>query len=437
MHRHLACALVFLLACGDDDETPEPQEASEAPSSGGGREGDPPEPSDDPLAGLDDPEAIEDPPDLPAPPEDAPEPPPMGCAAFGDLRIWPRDGVPEVVAFGDGFAFAGYARSEADAGELFVVVVDRVGESPRPVLHELLERPLPQPRVSPPGLAAFDRGHLGLAITDLGARVLFDVLHIDGERLGFREVGSGADQRFAPAVTAAGDTRVVAYTDGSGEGTAARLVRIDPSGRVIGRHDLTPEGSSGRATTVVAHDEPAVLFVDAREATSTAFVATLNGVGVPSAAEVIRPLANLYDPVELSGASVATPDGPRWLIGYTAIGSGAASAVGVAIGGTTGLIPPTPLVPSEGYGTLGVDGAATERQVVFAAEAPRGRERTSPREIRVRIARGAELGESLVVRGPDESARHASIARGLDGTYALAFASGGGVYVRYLRCDEP
>ena len=413
-----------LLACGDDDATPVPEP---------GREGRAPAVDDDPLAGLDDPEAITDTPEVSAVPAGAPmEVPPLACVTFGDVRVWPREGVPSVVAMGDTFAFAGYAASEGDTEEIFVVTA-APGQPTRPVLREALERPFRTPRGAPPGLAALDAGHLGLAITDLGARVLFDALELDGDRLGFRQLGSGADQRFAPAVLAAGDTRVVVYTDASDESaTHARAVRIDPTGTVVARHDLTPVGASGRAPTAALSGPPAVVFVDAREATSTALLVRFDGLGVPGEATVLRPLANLYDPAEIA----AGPVGDHWLIGFTAIGSGAATAVGVAIASGASIAPPTPMVPSEGYGTLGVSGASDGSQVVFACDAPQGEERTAPREIRVRVARVGILGEPLVIQGPDGTARHAAIARRSDGTYAVAFASAGAVHARFLRCDE-
>lgn len=423
----MCCAL---LACDEDEATPTP-----APEPG--HEGRAPEAEDDPLAGLDDPEAIEDTPEVSAIPQaqtpvDVPR---LSCVAVGDVRVWPRDGVASVVAMGDRFAFAGYAPSESDGSpteEIFVVTA-APGQPTRPVLREVLERPFRTPRGAPPGVAALDTGHLGLAITDLGARVLFDVLQLEGDRLGFREVGTGTDQRFAPAVLAAGDTRVVVYTDASDESvTRARAVRVDPTGAVVGRHDLTPLGASGRAPVAALSGSPAVVFVDAREATSSALLVHFDGLGVPGEASVLRPLANLYDPVELA----AGPVGAQWLIGFTAIGSGAATAVGVATAGGDSFAPPRPMVPSEGYGALGVSGASNGSQIVFASDAPKGEERTAPREIRVRIARLGVLGEPLVIQGPDGTARHGSIARRDDGTYAVVFASAGGVHARFLRCDE-
>lgn len=426
--RGFLVAVLWLgLACSGSEEThDEPQTPPEPETA---RNGQAPDPEDDPLAGLDDPDLITDTPDGVV--QRAPgEVPTNGCATFGEeaLRVWPNAGIADIVAVGDdGFAIAGYATG-GSGEEVFALTVTP-GGAPRPLLRELLERPLRTPRVAPPGLGAIDSGHIGIAISDLGARVLFDVLQLGGRRLGFREVGEGADQRFSPAVASTGSTRLVAYTDGS-ELTRVWAVVIDGAGRVTGRHDITPASATARAPLWI---EPSnMVIVDAREGTSTIWNQAFLPSGSPDGdATVFAAVANTYDPIQWATAPAATGHA----LAFVAVGRAAKTAVGTI---TTEDPTPRPVVPSEGYGSLSTDLAASEHSLVFVADAPLGEDRESRREVRVRRASNAtpdELGEVLTLRGPDGSAHHARIARRGD-DYAVVFGSSDGVYVHFLRCDE-
>ncbi|MFK8001033.1 MAG: hypothetical protein AB8H86_15665 [Polyangiales bacterium] len=432
MRRFVVVGLWLCLACSGSEEThEEPPEEPQTPAEPAtARNGRAPDPDDDPLAGLDDPDLITDTPDGVV--QRAPgEVPANGCATFGEqaLRVWPNAGMADIVAVGDdGFAIAGYATG--GSGEEVFALTITPGGAPRPLLRELLERPLQTPRVAPPGLGAIDSGHVGIAISDLGARVLFDVIQLGGRRLGFREVGDGADQRFSPAVASTGSARVVAYTDGSSELTRVWAVTIDGAGRVTGRHDITPASATARAPLWI---EPSnMVIVDAREGTSTIWNQAFLPSGSPDGdATVFAAVANTYDPIQWATAPAATGHA----LSFVAVGRAAKTAVGTI---TTEDPTPRPVVPSEGYGSLSTDLAASEHSLVFVADAPLGEERDSRREVRVRRASNSSpdaLGEVLTLRGPDGSAHHARIARRGD-DYAVVFGSGDGVYVHFLRCDE-
>ncbi|MFT5353295.1 MAG: hypothetical protein ACI9KE_000493 [Polyangiales bacterium] len=423
----LVVALWLGLACSGSEETQEEPQAPLEPENA--RNGQAPDPEDDPLAGLDDPDLITDIPDGVA--QQAPvEVPRNGCATFGEqaLRVWAHPGIADIVAVGDdGFAIAGYANG-ASGEEVFALTITP-GGAPRPILRELLERPLQTPRVAPPGLGAIDSGHIGIAISDLGARVLFDVVQLGGRRLGFREVGNDADQRFSPAVASTGSTRLVAYTEGS-ELTRVWAVVVDGAGRVTGRHDITPLSATARAPLWIEPHN--MVFVDAREGTSTLWNQAFLPSGTPDGdPEVFAAVANTYDPIQWATAPAATGH----VLSFVAVGRAAKTAVGTI---STEDPTPRPVVPSEGYGSLSTDLVASDHSLVFVADAPLGEDRESRREVRVRRASNAapaELGEAISLRGPDGSAHHARVARrGED--YAVVFGSSDGVYVHFLRCDE-
>ena len=153
-------------------------------------------------------------------------------------------------------------------------------------------------------------------------------------------------------------------------------------------------------------------------------------------ASVLLPLSNVFEPVVLAPVKV----GERYLVGYTAMGMAAATAVGlVAIQGDQSH-GPVPLVPSSGYGFLHVSGAAAASRAVFVADRPKARERDAPREVIAIVVDPTEanmqIGAPKVLTTPDETARWARIARHGSGTYAVVMTGGDGVYAHFLRCDE-
>ncbi|MBX3252251.1 MAG: hypothetical protein KF901_34075 [Myxococcales bacterium] len=441
----LALALVSVVGCGDDDATTTtvtaaPTTPTPAPSA----------PRDlDPLAGLDEVDG-DDATILPV--AAMVEPPPRGCAPFASApqRLWAVPGPARVVAVGaDGFAIAGYA-PKVDVGpdgvaiegasqdeEVWLVTV-RPSGLPRPVLRESLEIGARFVRRAAPGLGALDAGHVGLAITDGAANARFASVHLGGRREAWRLLGHPADQRFSPAVGVHGGRPVIAWTEApADEPMRLMATALDPTGEPAWRHDLTQPGMGACAPTFAARADgpPALLFLDPHAGTSAILTAEITTD--PPPVRVLRPVSHVYDPALLAGGVI----GERTLVGYTAVGQAAATAVGLVWSEGDRQPETTALVPSAGYGALHVSAATAPRRVVFAADRPTAREREAPREIVLRVAipgeAGVELGEPVVVRGPNDGpASLASLARHEDGTYALVFTSTDGVYARFLRCDE-
>ena len=440
----LAVGAVGLGAC-DDDPEPEPSETpSEDPPPETTTEDPPPrvpEPTDDdPLRGLDEPALLEnEPTDLPERPDFASlEVPANGCVAWSDRaqRLWPRPGPTAIVAAGDdGFAFAGYSAGANGGEEIFVGTI-RPGGAPRPVFRDDLERPFTAARVAPPGLGNLDLGHVGVATTDMASNVRFAVVQLGGEVGAWREVGSGADRRFAPAVGMRGDRHVVAYTEGRGEeGMGVWAVTLDPRGEVTGRHDLTPANMSAASPMFVPGADE-LLFVDPREGLSVLLASDVS-TDRPPPASTVRPLNHLFEPANVAPVPFG---GGRWAIGFVAMGQAAATAVGLSW--VEGDVRPGPIaiVPSEGnYGALHVSGARLGERAVFVADHAKAPERDAPRDLHVRLARpegGAwQLGDPLTLTAPDGTGRWGHAAADEEGTVAVTMMGADGVYLHWLRCD--
>ena len=435
---------IVCVACGDDGSSdpaataPRPAAATaQPPATNETNE------ADDPLAGLDD--GVD--PDVVA--ADAVDPaavdptevggntatssPPSGGCDFADeaaSKIWQRPAVADIVEVGDGFAVAGYAQTDDGGEEVFVVTL-RPGALPRPVYRAQLEAPLRGIRSAPPGFAARDGGHVALAVTDRRSRVLYAQLTLAAGSAGasggsLREIAHGADQRYAPALAFApeGDG-LVAWADGASDRPRVRLARVSRSTQPPSVRDLTPV-SAGATCPVIVGD--ALLFADHRQGMSNLYWAQLPH-GEP---QVLRPVSHLFDPLALTAARW----GERWLVGYTAIGRAATTAVGMVIAEGARTPGPKAIVAGAGYGRLHVDAQQRSHSVVFAADAPTARERGAPRRIEVRVAtRAGELGPSLVVTGPGGTASDGSIAAYED-LLGVVFRGTDGAYVRLLRCDD-
>lgn len=397
-----------------------------------------PDVDDDPLAGLDDPSTFPDaavgvgPVGVSATTAAAAAPA-GGCVALADgaTRVWPVAGPTAIVAHGDAYVVAGIAPANPRGEELWVV---RLGpdEAPRPVLRHAIN-PTVVGRHAGPALAAIDDRSVAVSWFDgAGAVHLGDLVADAPGPFSSIEVGRGADARFAPAVAASPRFRLVAYTDGTQTPMRMRVTQVDARGHVDGRHDVTPEGIGGAAPSFMAGDTPPTLhFIDPHMGTSALVRVTFSVAGAPHQSEIARPLGNVFGPPQVAAGRY----GDEVLVGYTAVGSGAATAVGLARYGASGEPPAVAIVPSSGYGLLHVAAATGPGAVVFAATSPKASERSAPREVHVRVA-GAELGPALTVAAPDGTAHSVALARGSDGIYALSFAGGDGTYVAFVACDD-
>ncbi|MEM7605427.1 MAG: hypothetical protein AAF411_08720 [Myxococcota bacterium] len=381
---------------------------------------------DDPLAGLDDPSTFDDGAGASGPPADVPA---GGCAFYtGEpTRLWARGGLAEVVDAGDdGFVVAGYARKE-EGEELFAVRVEP-GSAPRPLYRADLERPLRTPRVAPPGLGRLADGSFGIAATDLGARVLFARVHPAGRQSALRSLDTGTDQRFSPAVRSSGGGALVAFTDGSNERSRVRVVVTNAVGERTAVYDVTPAAGSAQAPVFIADR---LAFLDPREGTSQLMAVRASSARPITDAEVLVPIANLFDPAGLALAEASE----GFAVVYTAVGRGAKTAVGF-VRTDDPAQPPKALVPSSGYGPLHVDATSSDTVIVYAASRSTAEARDTPRELAVFAApRSApdRWGEPLVLAAPAFAPR---VARhGED--YAVVYGTDNAVFARFFRCREP
>ncbi|MEM9073449.1 MAG: hypothetical protein AAGE52_33395 [Myxococcota bacterium] len=430
--RWLCVLGLVLLGCGDDDAEAESSESVPEPTVVE-------VPDPDPLEGLDDIEALErEEPDpvLPRVSLDAVDEniPPRGCAPFAEqaVRVWPRSGPANIVAVGtDGFVVVGYApKAEGEGEEIFAVTIGPQ-QPPRPILRESLDRSLTVARTAAPGLGVIDDAHVGIVTTDGTATVRYAVLQTGGRLDPWRLVGTHADQRFTPAMALRGGRQLVAYTDGGGEFMRVRAVLFDAAGHELGRHDLTPASMGAAAPTLVSGSDT-LAFLDPREATSTVYAVDVTAD--PPSREVLVPLTNVFEPAVLAPVQV----GETTLVGYTAVGRAAATAVGLIAVKDGSAEGPVPLVPSQGYGMLHVDGAAGPSRAVFVADRPQGEDRNASREaVAVVVEPSSPMvqGEPLKLVAPDGTGRWARITRHVDGTFAVVLTGGEGVYVHLLRCD--
>jgi hypothetical protein len=424
----------------------------------------------DPLPDLDAPDPLDGPPggtggDVRRPDEAEVEPaspatlaaaaPAHGCVATtrAPLRIFPRGGPASIVATGDAFVVAGYARAADGSGEDVFVV--RAARNAPPVPLAILRLPAgaSHERPGPPGLGVLDAARVLVAASDGSGALLATTVGAarPGMPPAWREIGRAADPRFPPAVAATAAGAVVAYTDGSATPMRVKVVRLRPDGTTAGTHDPTPESMGGSAPVIVSvGGVPTLFFVDARGGLSPIVRVPLGPDGSPRAAVVERPLSQLATPGRIAVAQV----GSRTRVAYTAVGRLATSAVGVVTLGDGGA--PEALVPGTGYGTLTVSAAGAPRGGIFVAtravagtatsatgDAPaaagQGAALASPPaggEVVVRLVDEAGLGPELRITREGERASHAAVARTASGDVGVVVTGAEGVSLHLVRCDD-
>lgn len=355
------------------------------------------------------------------------------CSLRGEQarRVWPTPAPVTIEAAIGRFVVAGYSRTK-DEERVFVVGI-APGKRARPLTTVRLEKAHPGLRVAPPGMSVRDGVRALLAVSDGSGDVLVGAMPLDRATAGLElaRIGAGADTRFSPAVTHLSGLSAVAWSVGTTP-MRTQVALLDPGGRVMAIHDVTPEGMGASAPAFVDGSEfPLLLALDAHEGYSPLLRIPFSATGVPAQAEVVIPLNLIATPPRLAAARASF----GVFVGYTALGSAATSAVGLLrIEPETG--PVRALVPGTGYGRLQVDAVAGLRALLFAADAPLQKGDKRPGEIRVRVVDDRGMGPVLPVRGPDGTAEGPALAYGDDGTVALAFSTPSGVYVHWLACDD-
>lgn len=357
--------------------------------------------------------------------------PARGCATLEDPRpVWSESGVANVAASGNEFIVAGYA-SRAAEERLFVVRLTS-SDKLEPVATERLSVPHPGKRVAGPGLAADPAQGVTLAFTDGSGKLRMQHLRASARGASAsRELATGVDTRFEPAVAYAKRGALIAYTLGSTP-MRSMLARLDQQDQLIASHDITPAAMGAAAPAFVAGATPPMLVTaDARSGMSPIARVSLDLEGKPGTPEVAVPVGMMSQPPELASAS----SGAGTFVGYTGVGSAATSAIGlVQIAPKAGA--PQPLVKGTAYGALHLDAAAGSSAVYFVADAPLTGGKEPKHEIHlVRVdARGA--GPVLRIQASAGDATHAAIARAPDGTLAVTFTAPDGVYLVRARCED-
>lgn len=357
--------------------------------------------------------------------------PARGCAMLEDPRpVWSEPGVANVAASGNEFIVAGYASRDAEE-KLFVVRLTNSGKL-EPVATERLSVPHPGKRVAGPGLAADPTQGVTLAFTD--GRGQLRMQHLRASARGAsatRELASGVDTRFEPAVAYAKRGALIAYTLGSTP-MRSTLARLDPEGALIASHDITPAAMGAAAPAFVAGATPPMLITaDARSGMSPIARVSLDLEGQPGTPEVAVPVGMMSQPPELAAAQSSAGT----FVGYTGVGSAATSAVGlVQILPKVGA--PQPLVKGTAYGALHLDAAASRSAVYFAADAPLTGGKEPKHEIHLVRVDSQGAGPVLQIQASAGDATHAAIARAQDGTLAVTFSAPDGIYLTRVRCAE-
>ncbi|MFO0697201.1 MAG: hypothetical protein U0230_26735 [Polyangiales bacterium] len=354
-------------------------------------------------------------------------PPPHGCAlaTAAPIRLSAKAGPPAVTA-DDGLLVVAHYVTDG-TNEHVVVLVEEPGASARPVGRIRIEKPRPADSRVPPGLGVVGEHRVGVAWVDRDGALRFAAF---GTRpashpLAPRVVAESVDARFPPAVASIGRHILVAYTV-TGETAHVKLASFEGDGAVRTVELTPPSGGASAPTFVRDAARPTLVLVDPRDGFSPILRIGFTDEGEPTAASVVRPVTNLYDPARIAVAS----GGGDLQIAYTAHGAAAATAIGFVRGAPTAPAPVS-LVRPTGYGALWVDAAGSPSGAVFASLVPVGREQGSARSLELRLVDADGLGPALAV---GQGVAFPGIARVAPGLYGVAYSTGTAVEAVFARC---
>lgn len=364
----------------------------------------------------------------PAPRVDLPPAPASGCAMGEPVRVH-AGGWASVAPLGDGFVVAGSAPE--GRGEIVFVARATADGSTTMIARGALEHAVPPDhRRAVPAIAGSGE-RIAIAIADGQHRLLVAELEGDARdaELTFVAAGTNASFRFAPALARSRDAWALAWTEEQDDSMRVRA-GLFANGALRAARELRPDaGGSAAASFVGGAREPTLVFLDPRAGVSVAHRVRVSGAGFGDPT-IARPINLVTEPPEIAAVHIGSGE---WLA-YTAVGSAATTAVGLAP--LEGTAPPVALVPGTGYGILHVDAAPlSDERAVFVADAPQGGAPDSPRELHVRVVSASgEVAEPAIVRGPSGSASRGRIAHARDGLVAVTFTEGDGVYLSVGRC---
>ena len=237
------------------------------------------------------------------------------------------------------------------------------------------------------------------------------------------------DTRIPPALIRLGDRFALAAVR-QGQAMQTELVLFDGQGTVARRMDVSAPAMGTAAPTFASHGNAVeLLAIDAHAGFSPLLAFELSSEGVLGSPRIGRPISQPASPPMLAAARV----GEDLFVGFTAIGMAATSAVGWMRFEDSGA--PRALVRGTAYGPLSVSAAAIGNAAVFVADAPKDPgSNDGPRELHVRVTDRNDIGETLVIRGPDGTAQHGAIAAFSNGVAGVVFSANEGVYGALIRC---
>jgi hypothetical protein len=356
---------------------------------------------------------------------------PGTCTSLiGSAARLSTDRGPALVRAGGGaFVLAGYAMG-TQGPKVYAVRFSPDGHT-RPLFSEALTRASAR-RLSrvPPGLDVqgdralltwVDGDHVRAAVLSVSARGGARVL----------DLAEGADARFSPAVAVRPRGSLVAYTE-SATPMHVRLVTLSLGGEVVTHADLTPPqlGAAAPNFAAVRGGVPRLYFLEPRSGVSALYRVDFDSELVPGSAILVRPIRNVYEPPR-----IAVVNASGGLVGYSALGNAATTAIGLLPLGDASAAP-VALLRGTGFGLFGLDAAALPRAALFVFGAPAAAEGAAPNhaphDVEVRLADPSPR-TPLVFSRPG-GAESPSVAVDSDGMIALTYAAQGGVYLRWLSC---
>jgi hypothetical protein len=341
--------------------------------------------------------------------------PPRACIVDGDLRV--AAGAEELALAVQGHQLTLVV---AEQGRTSLAVYRGDGASITRAyavpVGELLKTVAVAAPASGPALAAYSDARGVLRVARLGQRGLSDV----------RELATGLDVRFAPALSA-DEPAAIAFVKPVDQAMHT-FVSVARGGVLPAPVDVTP-ASHGAASPAFVRGAPArtLLMIDAHAALSP--LLELPIADKPGAAVVRRPVSQPAVPPLVRGF---TWQGAPVHVAYTAIGKLAATAIGHVL--TTDLEPPSALVPSSGYGELSLDVLARAHSAVLALEVPNDMPVTAPRHLELVVL--DQQGEGSRLRLPAPEAKKPALAAGEGSAVWLGYLAPDGAHISRLACGE-
>jgi hypothetical protein len=195
--------------------------------------------------------------------------------------------------------------------------------------------------------------------------------------------------------------------------------------------DVTPSGHGASAPTFVqGATPPSLVVVDAHAGVSPLLEFTFDAQARAQPAQVRTPVSQPYAPTALAAVQLSST---RSVVAYTAIGRVAATAIGLVPLRTPEA--PTALVPSFGYGELGIGAAQQAGLGVFAVEAFREDKKDSARKVLVGVVDEKGAGELLELGAASADASAPSISAGeQQGDFTVAYSAPREIRLALLHC---